>query len=479
MIPEDHVGFLVESFIESLDFSSFVKKYAGVGHPAYHPRILLKILVMGILDRVRSSRRLAKNARENIVYIYLSEKLSPDFRTISDFRKNNSELLKNVFKHTLVLAKEEDALDLSHLSTDGSKVKASASNKKVLTKQELDILDTFINSELEEWAKQDQIEDKTFENLRGFDQLPNSSKKRIKAAVKRYIKEAKYTGIEFKPEASERLKKAKKELEDKNLEKISLTDGDSRFMKNKKGKIELSYNVQITVGKNGLILANDVCQDPHDTCQLQPQVNMTEENLGTLPKNVPWSFDNGFYESGNIKFLSDKKIDGYIPDNPKKTDNPFDKKYFSYDAEKDAFTCPANSPVTFTGEQFDKSKKKNVRFYKGLSCKTCLYQQKCTKSKKSIRYIKVFPFEKERKAMEDKLKTQNAKEIYKLRAETVEPVFGDIKENKGFRAFLTRRLGTVKNEFNLVCTASNLRRIYVMVQKRSKIGLLTDMNFSC
>lgn len=136
MIPEDHVCFLAESFVESLDFSSFEEKYAGVGHPAYHPRILLKILVMGILDQVRSSRMLAKNARENIVYIYLSEKLSPDFRTISDFRKNNSELLKNVFKHTLVLAKEEGALDLSHLSTDGSKVKASASNKKVLTKQD-------------------------------------------------------------------------------------------------------------------------------------------------------------------------------------------------------------------------------------------------------------------------------------------------------------------------------------------------------
>ena len=306
-----------------------------------------------------------------------------------------------------------------------------------------------------------------------------AGKKKIKAAVKHYIKKAKCNGLEFQSEACEKLKEAKKEMKTNNLEKISLIDGDSRFMKNKKGKIELSYNVQITVGKNGLILANDVCQDPHDTDQLQPQVNMTEENLGTLPKEAPWCFDNGFYKSGNIKFLSDNKIDGYIPDNPKKTDNSFDKKHFSYDAEKDIFTYPANCSLTFTGKQFDKSKKKWTWLYKWNSCKTCSCQAKCTKAKNGIRCIKVFSFEKERKEMDDKMKTQmktqKAKEIYKLRAQTVEPVFGDIKENKGFRAFLTRHLETVKNEFNLVCTASNLRRIHTILQKNSVIVIHSNV----
>jgi transposase len=104
MIPEDHICFLVESIVESMDFSSFDIKYSGAGHPAYHPRILLKILIMGILDRVRSSRRLAKNARENIVYMYLSEKVTPDFRTISDFRKDNGGIVKEAFKHTVTFA---------------------------------------------------------------------------------------------------------------------------------------------------------------------------------------------------------------------------------------------------------------------------------------------------------------------------------------------------------------------------------------
>ena len=133
LIPEDHVCFLVESFVESLDYSIFEKNCDGAGHPSYHPRVLLKLLVMGVLDRIRSSRNVARNARENIVYMYLAEKLTPDFRTISDFRKNNPDLIKVAFKHTVNLAKNEGMLDLSHFSTDGTKIRANASNKRIFT----------------------------------------------------------------------------------------------------------------------------------------------------------------------------------------------------------------------------------------------------------------------------------------------------------------------------------------------------------
>ncbi|HLE24854.1 MAG TPA: transposase [Thermodesulfobacteriota bacterium] len=131
MIPEDHICYLVESIVETLDFTTFDKNYSGAGHPAYHPRIPLKILIMGVLDRVRSSRRLAKNARENVVYIYLSEKLTPDFRTISDFRKDNSDIVKEALRHTVTLAREEGLLDVTHLSTDGTKKRTNASNRRV------------------------------------------------------------------------------------------------------------------------------------------------------------------------------------------------------------------------------------------------------------------------------------------------------------------------------------------------------------
>ena len=307
LIPEDHICILVESLIESLDFNSFDIRYEGPGHPAYHPRILLKLLVMGVLDKIRSSRKLSRNARENIVYMYLAEKLTPDFRTISDFRKNNPDLVKEVFKHTVTLARSEGMIDLSHLSTDGSKQKANAANRRVLTKEELEFLLRFVDDELEEWAKQDDIEDEMFKDMRGSDQLPNKSRKKIQKAVKHYIEKMKKDGNLFKDNIHDKLNQAYQELKEHELKKVNVTDPESRFMKNKKGRIEASYNVQITVDKKNFILANDVCNDEIDVEQLQPQILQVEENIGPLPEKIPWSFDNGYYESSNIKFLDDKK----------------------------------------------------------------------------------------------------------------------------------------------------------------------------
>ena len=469
LIPEDHICILVESLIESLDFSSFDIRYDGPGHPAYHPRILLKLLVMGVLDKIRSSRKLSRNARENIVYMYLAEKLTPDFRTISDFRKNNPDLVKEVFKHTVTLAKGEGMIDLSHLSTDGSKQKANAANKRVLTKEELEFLLKFVDEELEEWAKQDDIEDEMLKDMRGSDQLPSKSRKKIQKAVKHYIGKMKKEGNLFKDKTHDKLNQAYDELKEHELKKVNVTDPESRFMINKKGRIEFSYNVQITVDRKGFILADDVSKDENDVEQLQPQVIQTEESLGSLPENIPWSFDNGYYEGGNIKFLDDKKIDGYIPDTKKKEISPYDKQHFIYDQENDEYTCPAGKPVTFLGEHYDKSKKKTARIYKGQKCKTCPQQKMCTKRKDGIRYIKSFPYEIERNAMNEKMKAKKGKETYKLRAITVEPAFGDIKENKGIRGFLTRGIETVKTEFNLVCTAINLKKIWIELQKKNNI----------
>jgi transposase len=460
LIPEDHICFLVESLVDSLDYSTFDIRYSGAGHPAYHPRIPLKLLVMGVLDRVRSSRRLARNARENVVYMYLSEKLSPDFRTISDFRKNNPTLVREAFKHTVTFAKEEGLLDLSHLSTDGTKIKANAANKRTMTREELAVLLQFVDGELEEWAKYDAMEDEQFGEMRGYDQLKEQSKKAVQKAARYYIKKIKEEGIAYQEEISDQLKKAQAEADDYNLKKVSITDPGSRFMRNKKGKVELAYNPQLTVDRKGFILANDVCQDSYDTDQLQPQVLQTEENVGFLPEHIRWSFDAGYYESENIKFLSDKKIDGYVCCQEKKEDNPYDKKYFLYDSAKDEYKCPGKKRVIFVGENYDKNRGKVARIYKGQECVDCPEQKKCTKSSPGIRCIKMFPYENERNAMIAKMNTEEAKEIYKVRLQTIEPVFGDMKGNKGLTEFLTRGIRAVRTELNIVCIARNLRRIW-------------------
>jgi transposase len=470
LIPDDHVCLLIESFIDELDFSSFDIKYAGAGHPAYHPRVILKLLVMGVLDKVRSSRRLARNARENIVYMYLSEKLCPDFRTISDFRKDNPTIVKKAFQHTVTLAKSEGMLDLSNLATDGTKTKANASNRKVLSKEELAFLMNFVENELDEWAKQDSLEDDFFKDVRGSDQLPKSSKKKMQNAVKHYMTELKEKGDSFKLGLQDNLKKAKQELVENGLKKVNTTDPESRFMPSKKGKIEFSYNPQITTEKNGFILANDVCNEVHDSGQLKPQVNQTQENLGEMPQEAKWSFDNGYIDGANINFLNDLNIDAYISCQKEKSDKPYDKSNFDYDKEKDIYICPQGKTLVFQREGFDKGKRKNLRLYKGASCKTCPHHNLCTKKKDGIRTIKMYPFEEESREMRKKMQTEEAKETYKLRKQIVEFVFGDFRENKGLITFLTRSLKTVRTEFNLMSLASNLDKIWRNgLEKREKI----------
>jgi transposase len=130
LIPPDHICYLVESFVDEIDFSEFEIKYAGSGHPAYHPRIMFMILIQSMLDRVRSSRAIARNVRENIVYMYLAEKLQPDFRTISDFRKENENLIAEVFKNTIKAAKNLGVIGLEQLSIDGSKVNKDKSDTR-------------------------------------------------------------------------------------------------------------------------------------------------------------------------------------------------------------------------------------------------------------------------------------------------------------------------------------------------------------
>jgi len=116
MIPEDHVCFFVEDFVDSLDYSGFDADYSGAGHPAYRPRVLLKVLVYGMMCGTRSSRKIARAARENFVFMYLAERLGPDFRTVARFRKDNSSFIKEVFRKTVEVSVEYDLADLSFVS---------------------------------------------------------------------------------------------------------------------------------------------------------------------------------------------------------------------------------------------------------------------------------------------------------------------------------------------------------------------------
>ena len=474
LIPSDHICYLVESFVDEIDFSEFETRYDGSGHPAYHPCIMCKILIQSMLDRVRSSRAIARNVRENIVYMYLAENLQPDFRTISDFRKENEELITTMFKNTVKAAKDLGVIGLEQLSIDGSKVKASASRKSAVMKNALEVIEEYVKNELKKGIEIDKVEDEHFGKCRGYDQLNESEKHKVKAVVVKYIKQVnKDESGDRKGKIENTIKKALNEFEKDSIDNVSLTDQESRFMINKKGMIELAYNTQITVDhKLGIIVANDVCQDRNDMYQLKPQIKMVEENCGLLKVGTKLSADTGYYSGNNIHYLNCKRLDPYIPEKEvTKTitenveDMRFDISKFEYDEENDEFICPEKQSLKFLYEGYEKERERKYRLYKGTECKKCKFSKNCTKRKDGIRHLKIAEFSKDRKQLAEKMKTEEAKKTFRQRQQVVEPAIGNYKENLGFREFLTRGIRSVRNEFNLVCTAVNLKKIWIYLNK--------------
>ncbi len=439
MIPKEHICFFTEEFVESLDFSNFDQIYDGAGHPAYHPRILMKILVQGMLSRIRSSRKLAAATRESFIFMYLAEKVNPDFRTIARFRKDNAVFVKDAFKQTIKLASDYKVIDLGFIGIDGTKIKAYASRKHYFDKNGLDKLDQAIDKMVEEDIALDELEEQVFgskeEGLTGIDERD------LRKIVRDNFKNKDKTKMKRK------IARAKDELEKNNLKKVSLSDPDSRVMQHAKRYSEPAYNPQFSVTKNQIIVANEVCQDGHDAHQFIPQMKNIKENI-ELQKDTKVGVDCGYSDAENIKFAEDEKIDLYVPSRAQAQE--FDGKEqslnhdkYEYDEKKDELIV-GKIRFRFKGIYVRKDGKKIIQYWND-----------------NLRKKKDVPFYfRERLRMRDKMKLTESKEVYRLRKNTVEPVIGNIKQNLGFREFLLKGIDKVRIEMNLVCIAHNLQKIW-------------------
>ena len=441
MIPKDHICFFVEEFVESLNFSGFDMIYDGAGHPAYHPRIIMKIIIQGMLSKERSSRRLASACRENFVFMYLAEKVQPNFRTIARFRKNNSSFVKEAFKETVELASENNLVDLNLICIDGSKIKANSSKKMCLTKEQIEKLGSIIDKMIEEDIKQDEIDKEIYGDKE--ENKTNIEIKNLKGIVKNYRK------VKDKEKLKENCKKAIEEFDkDSRIKRVSLSDPECRMMKNKKGFFELDYNPQFTVdSKNQIIIANDVCQDRVDTHQLQPQIKNVRENV-ELKRDTKIAADCNYNNGENLKFLEDNFLDGYIPNisQTQELDNRKKKIEDNYEYDWD------NDEIIINDIRF---KYYSTWIHIGKN------KQRVYKSEDGKIMKKVPEFFRERLRMKKKLETRKGKLTYGLRKTIVEPVIGNIKYNLGFNEFLIKGLDGAKLELNLVSIAHNLKKIWI------------------
>ena len=488
-IPEDHICNLTIAIIAEIDIRKVEKKFKSQpGNPAYPRRMLLRLLVQAAIDGVWSSRKIDKLAHENVIYMYLAGNEKPDFRTICNFRRESKELIEDVFEKTVTLAKSLKILKLGHLSIDGTKIKANASNNYTLSEEELKRIRSIIDKGIEI----DEEEDSIYGDKRG-DELPpeldtkekirkkikeieQSQGKKLKRAAKTII-EAHATGDENqKKKIEEKINKAEVEIKKSGQKAVSITDPESRFMENKKKRNELSYNPQITVDHDsGIIVANDVTQDCTDHHQLQPQLKKTEENVGKLPEGTKVSADNGYFTGDNLRYLEEKELDGYIPDanlatemnGKKRNDSLYSKDKFGYDEDKDCFICP-HGDVLVRKREYEYNGKVQYHYY-GAKCDECPSRADCAGVKK-IRQITSYEYEPQRRRMTGKMRSVEGKDEYKKRKETVEWPFGNIKQNLGLREFFTRGVKNVKTEHNLACIAHNLTIMWAKIGKN--VGVL-------
>ena len=447
LIEDDHLCLVVDDVVKVLDLSCLYQKISPEGNPAYHPAMMLKILFYSYASGIFSSRKIAKAMRENIAFIYLSAWQQPDFRTISDFRKNNLNELKELFVQVVMLCKQMGMVKLGHVSIDGTKVKANASDAKTYDNQRFE---KEINRLLEQADEVDDREDQHYGVDQSGDELPES--------------------IRNQNERISKLKQLQKELAESEKEKINTTDADAVFMKTSNG-IKTSYNGQAAVDQeHQVIVAADVTNQPADVEQLIPMIDQAEEN--TSDDIEACSADSGYSSGENLKELEDRPVEVYIPDRDYqaqargKKHGSFHKNEFVYDDQRDLYICPEGEELVFSHLQ-KRNGKQPLVIYQCKSCRKCQFFGQCTTNDNG-RTISRHPHEEQLKQMREKLDSDQGKAIYSRRKHIVEPVFGQIKSVMGFTSFLLRGLQKVKGEFNLVAIAHNLRKVWLQLKAGNK-----------
>ena len=440
-LSDDHPAVIISDIVDTMDLGCFYRKLSTEGNQAYHPKMMFKILAYAYTNGIFSSRKIHKALHESVAFIFLAAWQKPDFRTISDFRKNNlSEFIK-LFNQLVDICNRLGMVSLGHLSIDGSKFKANASDRATYNKKR--VADA-INDLLEKAEQTDRDEDQRYGADKTGDQIPDE--------------------IRRKKSRLQKLKQIKEQLDQSHKEKINATDPDAAFMKTTNG-IKTSYNAQITVDEaHQVIVASGVTNDPSDTSQLLPMVKQTEEAVGRIDK---LSADSGYSSGDNLQALSDRGIDAHIPDanyqasQRGKQDSPgqgfFTRADFQRDELNDCFICPAGEKLNFVRLQKVKNKSP-LRLYRCTAYKDCPLKKRCTKAC-SGRSITLNIHDTQFKAMRTKLDSPHGKRLYAKRKFIVEPVFGHIKETIGFQKFSLRGLEKVIGEFALVCMAHNLRKI--------------------
>ena len=408
-LPENHLAYFVSDVADNLDLSGMDAVYGNEkrGQPPYNPLMMTKVLLYGYCVGVFSSRRIERRLVEDIAFRVLAAGNQPNFRTISDFRKIHLVTLEGLFEQVLKIALEAGAMKVGRVAVDGTKVKANASKHKAMSYDRMLEKEKQLKAEVKQLLAQaeaaDAAEDQQYGKDRRGDELPAELQRR-ETRIKK-IQEAK-RAIEQRAHDKAAAEGADpQQARPKDKDQYNFTDPQSRIMKGADGFVQ-AYNAQAAVEpKLQLIVGQTVTQAANDKEQLIPMLATMEEQSGQRPDDI--LADSGYCSEKNLEALDseenpERRVDGYIATERQK-----------HDEYKES--CP-KGPLPKEASRVDR--------------------------------------------MRRKLRTKAGKAVYAARKAIVEPVFGQIKQARGFRQFLLRGIDKVRGEWSLVCLTHNILKMY-------------------
>ena len=430
-VAEDHLARFVLSLVrDDLGLAEITGTYGSErGQPPFDPTMMTALLLYSYCCGIYSSRRIAKACRERVDFMSIVALDAPDFRTISDFRKRHLKALAGLFKQILQLCEKAGLVKLGHVALDGTKIKANASKHKAMSYERMEKRAAELEAEVGKWLSAAEAADAEEDKLHGRDktgdEMPEwvADKKRraetirkAKAELEEEAKAAAEAKLKAEAEAQEKReaegrrkpgpKAAPPSTEPDAKAQKNFTDPDSRIMKSKDGFVQ-AYNAQAAVDAEAqIIVAQDLTQSAVDSGQLVPMTDAIETNLGRKPEQL--SADASYCSEANLEALENRSIDGYVA-----TGRARDAVAGTVKGEV-AATTPSPEPA-------------------GAPTRV--------------------------EAMRAKIRAGGHASPYRLRKQLPEPVFGQIKQARGFRQFLLRGFANVRAEWAIVCTVHNLLKL--------------------
>jgi transposase len=440
-IAEDNSVRVIDAFVDALNltplgFDGTIP--ADTGRPSYHPAVLLKIYIYGYLNRIQSSRRLERETQRNVELMWLTNRLTPDFKTIADFRKDNGVAIRNVCRQFVLLCHQLNMFESGEVAIDGSKFKAVNNRDKNYTQHKLK-------------ARIEQVEEsieRYMEELERADRQPELTTQSRIAHISQKIASFKRQIKEFNALA-ERLQAAPDQ-------QISETDPDARSMATSgRGTGIVGYNVQTVVDTNHhLIVAHAVTNQGHDRTQLTAMGKQAQEILGN--KKLIVIADRGYYRGPEILACEEQ---GMIPLVPKtqtsgnRAQGLFDKQDFIYHPRKNEYECPAGERAPWRFSVVENGM--TIHKYWSSACPNCSMKPKCTSG--TNRRIARWEHENVLEGMQKRLSQRP--ELARVRRQTVEHPFGTLKAWMGATHFLMKGLPKVRTEMSLHVLAYNMKRM--------------------